>query len=335
MAKKTNLSSRNYNLDENFNSENFIEFEKGMQVEIPLSMIEIGDNIRDTYTDEDIDELGATIQEYGQIQPCKVYRKGNKYILKVGSRRFKACSQIGKETLLCIVEDEFADEKERIISQAIENEHRKNMTPYERELYISQLSKMGYTIKEISKMLHKSKGDVSEALKAHETREKNADIINRIPNADTISTRTIYKLRDLSTKEIENAANEALKKEGDVKENFRLNIEKEKEPKSVQNKNIEISEDDDDFSFDINIESNSQEKKESENIEFDSLSENITTEEENKEETNFSLLYHFVLNEKNKTFKFTIEKNNYDSDIEKFILRQIENYYIEKGYNIM
>ena len=74
-------------------------------VEIPIADIELEKNIRDTYSDDSLEELGESIVENGQIQPIVVTPKNGKYVVKVGHRRYKACLLKDVKTVKCLVQD--------------------------------------------------------------------------------------------------------------------------------------------------------------------------------------------------------------------------------------
>lgn len=205
-------------------------------VKIPTELIDIGDNIRDYLTDnsDEIYDLAESIKAVGQLQPCIVYKNGDRYILKYGSRRFKACLKAEIPTVNCIISTEFKDEKERILTQAIENEHRKDMTDRERESYICELRKLGMSLDEIANGLKKSKGWISKSLKAHELREKNADILKYFKGE--VDTATMYQFKNLSNDNLTKIIADA-KKEGNSSEILGIKIRKEiKNKKQVNDK---------------------------------------------------------------------------------------------------
>lgn len=207
---------------------------------IPTHLIDIGENIRNTKTDyaEDLFELGQSIKSVGQLQPCIVYPRGDRYILKYGSRRFRACLQAGIPTVDCIISSEFKDEKERILTQAIENEHRKGMTDKEREKYICDLKNMGMSIEEIAKGLKKSKGWISKALKAYNLREKNAELLDGFTGE--IDTATMYQFDKLSTENLNRIIEEA-KNEDNKSETLGKKIRKEVSKLGKSNNPININ----------------------------------------------------------------------------------------------
>ena len=177
----------------------------GTIVEIPINLIDIGENIRNVQEDDEskLRQIGESILQDGQIEPCIVYQQGKRYIIKAGSRRYKACMLCDVPTLKCIIDKKFDNEKERIIYQATENEHRENMNSRERESYMSRLIELGMNQTEIAKALHKGKGWVSEALTAHSLLKKNEDLKELIKD-DQMSTREAWELSRLDKDTLEN-----------------------------------------------------------------------------------------------------------------------------------
>lgn len=192
-------------------------------VDIPISEIELDKNIRDIYADDSLEELGDSIRENGQIQPIVVTPKNGKYVVKTGHRRYKACLLRDVQTVKCIVENDFTSERERIIIQATENEQRLNLSSRERESYIAQLIDMGMTQNEIAKALHKTKGWVSEALRAHSFVSENKELLDEL--TEEPSTRDTWKASTLTKKQLETVIREA-KRQGGTKEAFKKEVTK-------------------------------------------------------------------------------------------------------------
>lgn len=199
-------------------------YKKDTLVEIPISELVVEKNIRDTYADDSLEELGDSIIENGQIQPIIVTPKNGKYVVKVGHRRYKACLLRDVATVKCIVQDDFRTEKERIITQAIENEQRLNLSSREREAYIAQLVDIGMTQNEIAKALHKTKGWVSEALTSYNFVSENKELFDEL--AEEPSTRDAWKASTLTKSQLKSAVSEA-KKNGGTKDAFKKEIAKQ------------------------------------------------------------------------------------------------------------
>lgn len=98
--------------------------------EIPLSLIEIGEgNVRKTRQKSGLEELKASIQKLGLIQPVILVRHGEKYELIVGQRRLLAFLELGKEKIPSIIIDPISSTTEQVVSFG-ENIHRK-VLPYD------------------------------------------------------------------------------------------------------------------------------------------------------------------------------------------------------------
>ena len=235
MKKRPSLSEvhKNVNFDieeaEDNNSQVAKELEslpsetKPKLVDIPVSKIDLDQNIRDVYSDDSLEELGDSILENGQIQPIVVTKKGSRYVVKVGHRRFKACYLRKVPTVKCIIEDDFKSERERIIIQAIENEQRLNLSSREREAYISRLTELGMTQTEIAKALHKTKGWVSEAVTSYNFVNENKELFDELKEEP--STRDTWKASTLSEKQLKDAISET-KKQGGTKDVFKKEVDK-------------------------------------------------------------------------------------------------------------
>lgn len=78
----------------------------------------------------DLEELKASIEEHGIIQPCIVSVAGDdRYRLIAGERRWTAAKQLGLKSIPCVVRT--VDEHRRLEVQIIENIHRKDLSPME------------------------------------------------------------------------------------------------------------------------------------------------------------------------------------------------------------
>src|SRR6266550_856130 len=99
--------------------------------DIPLKKIEVGEgNVRTHGQMAGIEELKVSIQKYGLIHPVIVIpRKGGKYDLIVGQRRFYAFEALNEPTIPAIVINPLNDLTQKIVSFG-ENIHRKQL-PYE------------------------------------------------------------------------------------------------------------------------------------------------------------------------------------------------------------
>ena len=72
--------------------------------ELPIDQIDLSpDNVRKTKVGVGLEELKASIQKIGLIQPIIVMRSGDRYKLIVGQRRWEACKALGKTTIPALI----------------------------------------------------------------------------------------------------------------------------------------------------------------------------------------------------------------------------------------
>src|SRR5690606_24920715 len=100
-------------------------------LEIPVSAITPNPKQpRQVFDEEALEELKASIQEVGLLQPIVVREVGpEKYELVMGERRWRAAQAVGRETIPAIVRDTRDDAMLR--DALLENIHRANLNPLE------------------------------------------------------------------------------------------------------------------------------------------------------------------------------------------------------------
>lgn len=120
---------------------------------------------RKLFHKESLDELAASIEEQGIIQPLLVRPLGGgKYELIAGERRFRAAKQAGLSKVPVVVKE--ADESTVLELAIIENIQRQNLNPIEEALAFKELlSKYQYTQDELAKKLGKDRSSIANALR--------------------------------------------------------------------------------------------------------------------------------------------------------------------------
>jgi len=83
-------------------------------------------NVRKSNLEEGIDELADSIRKIGVQQPVMVIRKGERYELIIGQRRFLACKKAGEDEIPAVI-TKVKDRTEAIIKSFSENIHRRNL----------------------------------------------------------------------------------------------------------------------------------------------------------------------------------------------------------------
>jgi ParB family chromosome partitioning protein len=131
-------------------------------VEIDIANIQRNPNQpRQTFDPVTLDELAASIQEKGLLQPIVVQKIGDdRYMIVAGERRFRACQQLGRPTIAAIVSDGDIDE-----IALIENIQREDLKPVELAEALARLIETHqYTHEVAAKMLGKARNTVTELL---------------------------------------------------------------------------------------------------------------------------------------------------------------------------
>src|SRR6266511_110837 len=134
--------------------------------ELPVSAIEPNaKQPRHVFDEDSMEELKASIQEVGLLQPVVVREiGGGRYELVMGERRWRAAEAIGRETIPAIVRDTRDDAMLR--DALLENIHRANLNPLEEAAAYQQLlDEFGATHEELAKRLGRSRPQISNTLR--------------------------------------------------------------------------------------------------------------------------------------------------------------------------
>jgi len=119
---------------------------------------------RKEFNKESLDELAESIREYGVLQPITVIKKGEKYQIVSGERRWRASKIAGKETIPAIVRTLTGQQK---LEQAlIENLQREDLKPMEISTALLKMrTQSNMSPKEISKKIGKSEAVISNFMR--------------------------------------------------------------------------------------------------------------------------------------------------------------------------
>ena len=134
---------------------------------IPLSEIDVDPNQpRRNFSQEAIEELAASIKEYGVMNPILVSpTAGGTYRIIAGERRYRASKLLGLEAIPAIVDtDEEGGEQTTLAKQLVENLQREDLSSLERATAIGQLrDHYGWSVREIAAKLGTSKSLVQRS----------------------------------------------------------------------------------------------------------------------------------------------------------------------------
>jgi ParB family chromosome partitioning protein len=202
---------------------------------IPTNLIVFEGNIRkeEEYDEESIIELAASMKDYGQLQPIRVYENDNgEYAVLFGHRRVLAARKAALPEMKCLITAK-PDTVDKLYIQAIENEQAKELSPSDREDYVYALLEAGETEKAIYTTLGKSSSWLSKIKKAHEGRLQHEEKFNE--KGISLTTKDAYLLNDVTDEETEKALEEIVE---NPKEKSRIlqKVSKAKPYKSTKGK---------------------------------------------------------------------------------------------------
>lgn len=96
---------------------------------------------RETFNKEKIEELAESIKKEGLLEPIIVRRKGKTFEIIAGERRWRACQYVKLKEIPVIIKN--VDDLEAKELSLVENWHRTDLEPNERERFIYNLWKEG------------------------------------------------------------------------------------------------------------------------------------------------------------------------------------------------
>jgi ParB family transcriptional regulator, chromosome partitioning protein len=119
---------------------------------------------RTTMDETQLDELVASIQASGLLQPVVVRPKGNGYELIAGERRWRAASRLGWAKIPAVIKD--VDDQTLLTLALIENLQRDNLSPIDEAAGYQRLgSEFKLPQSEIARMVGRNRATVANLLR--------------------------------------------------------------------------------------------------------------------------------------------------------------------------
>jgi ParB family chromosome partitioning protein len=145
---------------------------KGSVQMMPVSSIEPHlDQPRRHFDEESLEELAASIQSRGMLQPILVRPHGHRYQIVAGERRWRAAQKARLHEVPVIVR-EFSD-SETLEVALLENIQRRDLNAIEEaEGYKKLIADYGHTQEALGKLVHKSRSHVANLLRLLDLPEK-------------------------------------------------------------------------------------------------------------------------------------------------------------------
>jgi len=139
--------------------------EKGSIRSIPVDLIVTNPNQpRFHINEESLENLALSIKEKGLLQPIVVRKKGDKYEIVAGERRFRACLMAGLKEVQATIKD--YDDSEALEAALIENLQREDLNPVEiATVYERFINDFGYTQQELAEKIGIDRSTVANFLR--------------------------------------------------------------------------------------------------------------------------------------------------------------------------
>jgi ParB family chromosome partitioning protein len=122
------------------------------------------ESLRTTADEDKIKELILSIKRYGLIHPIVVFKKGAKYEIFAGHRRFIACKHLQMKEIPCYIRS--ASEADRDFMKLQENTVREDVNPVDQARHLQRMiDKYGYSQDELAKEIGKARPTVTNLLR--------------------------------------------------------------------------------------------------------------------------------------------------------------------------
>lgn len=155
------------------------ESEKDRVIRVPIRQIDTNlEQPRKDFDEDALRELADSIRVHGIVQPLIVVRKGERYTIVAGERRFRAARMAGLTELPVLV----ADYDDRQIHEValIENIQRQDLNPIEEAAAIRFLMEQhDLTQEEVSGRIGRSRPAVANTLRLLQLPEETIELVRR------------------------------------------------------------------------------------------------------------------------------------------------------------
>lgn len=153
--------------------------ESGSEPEVSLpiaSIVRNPDQPRKSFDETQLSELSDSIKQNGVLQPILVRKKGDKYEIVAGERRYQASKLAGLKEIPAIIRD--IDDAEVFQLALIENLQRSDLTPIEEARgYRQLLDTKGLTQEGLAKILSKSRSAIANTLRLMDLPQEVQDLM--------------------------------------------------------------------------------------------------------------------------------------------------------------
>lgn len=186
---------------------------------------------RKTFNDDSLQELAASIREFGVIQPLLVRRQGDRFELIAGERRLRASKLAGLSEVPVIIRE--LDDKEMAELAMIENLQREDLHFLEEaEGYQHLIASFNFTQEELARRVGKNQSTIANKLRLL----KLAPEVRQVVVGNSLTERHARALLKIDNTRLQMEVLDGVKEKGlnvreteDLIETYTANISREKE----------------------------------------------------------------------------------------------------------
>lgn len=154
---------------------------------------------RKTFSDESLEELAASIKEYGLLNPIVVRKVSDSYEIVAGERRFRASKLAGLNKIDAIVRE--YENKEVEVLALIENVQREDLRALEEaEAYKKLSDEYSMTQEQIAKTMGKSRSYIANTLRLLKLNENEKFALNS-GKISPSQARTLLSIEDINERQ--------------------------------------------------------------------------------------------------------------------------------------
>lgn len=133
---------------------------------------------RRKFADETLEELAESIRQFGVLQPILVQKKGSRYEIIAGERRWRASRKAGLREIPAIVRE--YSNQETLELSLIENIQREDLNPIEEAgAYRRLLDEFGMRQEDLAERVSKSRTAITNSLRLLKLEERVQDMLIR------------------------------------------------------------------------------------------------------------------------------------------------------------
>ncbi len=162
---------------------------------IPLGAIDVPEYAMRSESDpEKMAELIESIRASGLIQPIVVAKKGSKYEIVAGFRRYSACTVLGMKEISCVISG--AEGMAREVVKMHENIMREDINIIDEAVWLTEIQeKYKLKLDKLAEMLHRSESYVRQRLQIMGYPDELRDALKEGKVSHSVA-REFYNLKD-------------------------------------------------------------------------------------------------------------------------------------------